>query len=83
MKYSINSDGKNSCSNWRLIVSITFIAKLTFQSFSPTFNPDPNKGASSGSRVLFVSDSEKLLFHKPHGDHPMKRITIKQIIDAL
>lgn len=44
---------------------------------------ESNKGASSGSRVLFVSDSEKLLFHKPHGDHPMKRITIKQIISAL
>jgi hypothetical protein len=42
-----------------------------------------NKGASSGSRVLFVSDSEKLMIHNPHGNQPMKKITIKQIIYVL
>ena len=44
---------------------------------------ESNKGASSGSRVLFVSDSEKLVFHKPHGDQCMKKITIKQILSVL
>ena len=44
---------------------------------------ESNKGTSSGSRVLFVSDSEKLMFHKPHGNQPMKKITIKQIISVL
>ena len=44
---------------------------------------ESNKGATSGSRVSFISSTEKITFHKPHGVNPMKKITIKQIVEAL
>ena len=44
---------------------------------------ESNKGSSSGSRVAFISDTEKITFHKPHGSKPMGRTTIRQIIEAL
>lgn len=45
---------------------------------------ESNKGPTSGSRVLYIDGNNyKIFFHRPHGDDPMKKITIKQIVAEL
>lgn len=43
-----------------------------------------NKGKTSGSRVMFVSDEhETILLHKPHPQKELKSYQIKQLIEIL
>lgn len=43
-----------------------------------------NKGKTSGSRVMFVSDEHgSILLHKPHPQKELKAYQIKQLIDVL
>lgn len=46
---------------------------------------ESNKGKTSGSRVIFLSDSSKkvIRLHKPHPSNVMKEYQIKQIIVQL
>lgn len=53
----------------------SFLSDLGYQEF--------NKGSTSGSRVCFILDEDKILFHKPHGKENMKRGTIRNIVEAL
>lgn len=43
-----------------------------------------NKGKTSGSRVMFVSEShESILLHKPHPQKELKAYQLKQLIEVL
>lgn len=43
-----------------------------------------NKGKTSGSRVMFVSDEHGcILLHKPHPQKELKAYQIKQLIERL
>jgi hypothetical protein len=43
-----------------------------------------NKGKTSGSRVLFVSENHRaILIHKPHPDNLLKAYQVKQIVELL
>ena len=44
-----------------------------------------NKGKTSGSRVMFVSDQyqTKILLHKPHPRKELLEYQVKQLIEAL
>ncbi len=43
-----------------------------------------NKGKTSGSRVMFVSDEHgSILLHKPHPQKELKAYQIKQLIEIL
>ena len=43
-----------------------------------------NKGRTSGSRVIFVSDKHgNILLHKPHPQKELKSYQIKQLLDIL
>jgi len=43
-----------------------------------------NKGKTSGSRIMFVSDSHaSILLHKPHARKEFLSYQIKQVIDLL
>ena len=44
-----------------------------------------NKGKTSGSRVIFVSDEHKtkILLHKPHPRKKLLEYQIKQLIEQL
>lgn len=43
-----------------------------------------NKGKTSGSRVMFVSNEhETILLHKPHPQKELKSYQIKQLIEIL
>ena len=42
-----------------------------------------NKGKSSGSRVMFVRDDEKILLHKPHPGNEMKQYAVRQLKEHL
>ena len=43
-----------------------------------------NKGKTSGSRVMFVSDEQgSILLHKPHPQKELKIYQIKQLIEIL
>ena len=42
-----------------------------------------NKGKTSGSRALFVKDSEAHTVHKPHPSNVLKRYSLKQVLDFL
>ena len=43
-----------------------------------------NKGKTSGSRVIFMSDGRKpLLLHKPHPGNIMKEYTLRQLLHDL
>lgn len=43
-----------------------------------------NKGKTSGSRVMFVSDEHPdILLHKPHPQKELKAYQIKQLIEFL
>ena len=43
-----------------------------------------NKGRTSGSRVIFVSDKHgSILLHKPHPQKELKSYQIKQLLDIL
>lgn len=43
-----------------------------------------NKGKTSGSRVMFVSEEHgSILLHKPHPQKELKTYQIKQLIDIL
>lgn len=44
-----------------------------------------NKGKTSGSRVMFVSDehAQVIMLHKPHPQKELKTYQIKQLIEAL
>lgn len=72
------------------------IAKLKASSKSFTFNEAEtllgyfsyyrsNKGKTSGSRIMFVSDvyKTKILLHKPHPRKELLEYQIKQLIEQL
>ncbi|WP_432631091.1 type II toxin-antitoxin system HicA family toxin [Brotaphodocola sp.] len=43
-----------------------------------------NKGRTSGSRIMFVSDKHaSILLHKPHPQKELKAYQIKQLIEIL
>lgn len=43
-----------------------------------------NKGKTSGSRVMFVSEEhESILLHKPHPQKELKAYQLKQLIEVL
>ena len=43
-----------------------------------------DKGKTSGSRVLFVSEKHRaILIHKPHPDNLLKAYQVKQIVELL
>ena len=43
-----------------------------------------NKGKTSGSRIVFLSEIHKpIMFHKPHKQKEFKQYQIKQLIDVL
>lgn len=43
-----------------------------------------NKGKTSGSRVIFLSEGRKpLMLHKPHPGNIMKEYTMKQLFNNL
>lgn len=43
-----------------------------------------NKGKTSGSRVMFISEEhEAILLHKPHPQKELKAYQIKQLIEVL
>lgn len=42
-----------------------------------------NKGKSSGSRVMFVRNNDKILLHKPHPQKEMKMYAVRQLKDKL
>ena len=44
---------------------------------------ESNKGATSGSRVGFILNEDKILFHKPHGTDQMKKGLIRKIVETL
>ena len=44
----------------------------------------PNKGKTSGSRVMFVSNEHgSILLHKPHPQTELKSYQIKQLLEFL
>ena len=72
------------------------IAKLKFNPKAFTFDEAEtllgffafyrsNKGKTSGSRVMFTSQTRKskLLLHKPHPRKELKEYQVKQLIDFL
>ena len=40
-----------------------------------------NKGKTSGSRVLFETEEESYIVHKPHTQNSIKEYAMKQILD--
>ncbi len=43
-----------------------------------------NKGKTSGSRIMFVSDNHgSILLHKPHPQKELKSYQVKQLIEIL
>ena len=42
-----------------------------------------NKGKSSGSRVMFVRNNDKILLHKPHPQKEMKTYAVRQLKEKL
>jgi len=42
-----------------------------------------NKGKTSGSRALFIKDSEAHTVHKPHPSNILKGYVMKQVFDFL
>lgn len=42
-----------------------------------------NKGKSSGSRIMFVREDDKILLHKPHPGNEMKQYAVRQLKEHL
>lgn len=42
-----------------------------------------NKGKSSGSRVVFIRNEDKILLHKPHPQKELKAYAVRQLIEKL
>ena len=42
-----------------------------------------NKGKTSGSRVLFETEEESYIVHRPHPSNIIKEYSLKQILDYL
>ena len=42
-----------------------------------------NKGKSSGSRVMFVREDDKILLHKPHPGNEMKHYAVRDLKEHL
>lgn len=43
-----------------------------------------NKGKTSGSRVIFLSDTHSpILLHKPHPNNELKNYQVKQLVQIL
>ena len=43
-----------------------------------------NKGRTSGSRIMFISEKhEAILLHKPHPQKELKAYQVKQLIEVL
>ena len=42
-----------------------------------------NKGKSSGSRVMFIRNEDKILLHKPHPQKEMKIYAVRQLKQQL
>lgn len=42
-----------------------------------------NKGKTSGSRVVFTNNSDKIIMHKPHPENVVKKAVIKAIQNTL
>ena len=46
--------------------------------------PKPNKGKTSGSRIIFTNDEHgSILLHKPHPQKELKAYQIKQLLEIL
>lgn len=41
------------------------------------------KGKTSGSRVVFIKNGEKIMLHKPHPGNVMKQYAVRQLVDKL
>ena len=42
-----------------------------------------NKGRTSGSRIIFIRNNDKILLHKPHPQKEMKGYAIRQLKEKL
>ena len=42
-----------------------------------------NKGKTSGSRIMFYKESNKILLHKPHPGSEMKMYAVRQLKEEL
>lgn len=42
-----------------------------------------NKGKTSGSRVVFIRENDKILLHKPHPGNEMKGYAVRQLKEHL
>ena len=42
-----------------------------------------NKGKTSGSRVIFIKGSSKIILHKPHPGNTLKQYAVKQLKEQL
>ncbi len=42
-----------------------------------------NKGKTSGSRVVFTNNIDKIIMHKPHPENVVKKAVVKAILSSL
>lgn len=42
-----------------------------------------NKGKTSGSRVVFIRDDDKIMLHKPHPGNEMKHYAVQDLKEHL
>lgn len=42
-----------------------------------------NKGKTSGSRVIFIREDDKIMLHKPHPENEMKHYAVRQLKEHL
>lgn len=42
-----------------------------------------NKGKTSGSRVIFIREDDKIMLHKPHPEKEMKSYAVRQLKEHL
>lgn len=42
-----------------------------------------NKGKTSGSRVIFIREDDKIMLHKPHPGNEMKHYAVRQLKEHL
>lgn len=41
------------------------------------------KGKTSGSRVVFIRNNDKILLHKPHPGNVMRQYAVRQLVEEL
>ena len=42
-----------------------------------------NKGKTSGSRVIFIREDDKIILHKPHPENEMKHYAVQDLKEHL